>query len=717
LETIDLLLGAARTAGVIALLFLVPGLALGRLVAPGAMSPLARLGRAAGVSLLTTSVTCTVLALVGLLRPPIVLAALLALTIVPLLLMRPAIPRWPRGRRARWWIGAAIGLAVVAVLVIVPSQQQVGASLLPFTSTVWYYGALSAHLADLGAIPATFPEWGAERAFHTDYLPFTAHAAAFFGLLADDLPMRMEAYRLAVLGAGALVAALLFRRWVSSWLALLGAVLLLATERLGLKMLSFKPETFALVVALFALWALDRAIVERSRRLLALAVAAATLTFLAHAEVFLVLVALAAALGLARLIVAQARTGRPPRRLVEAIGLRRPTLRATGSIALALALLVGGSLVLGTLVNGTIAGEFRLIGYLTDDRGTDPAADGTSDVPPADAPPGWTFTGDPTWDFYVAAVAPGQLGAEPPSSFTDRRLLPRATVHVWPGLDGRLPSLLIVLGALVVTPLVAWPWLDGRRRRLVVTGYAFGVALAIGSYLLFVIADTYVPQRVGPRRLMPYELVVPVVAALVVLWGLDRLLRPGWRTLFADPGARRRSATAIAGGALLVLLTAGMVAPTTQATIEPDEEPELRITPAGAEAWRWIAANTPPDARILTNAYTDGVVVGLGERLGIVDGRAVYLEDPAFLRQSTELLLGARSLFLEPDGEAADAYLARNDIDYLVVADAAAGASGLDLGGYLPFETDVGAIEGSDRYTLVRTFGDGLVRVYEVARR
>jgi hypothetical protein len=160
-----------------------------------------------------------------------------------------------------------------------------------------------------------------------------------------------------------------------------------------------------------------------------------------------------------------------------------------------------------------------------------------------------------------------------------------------------------------------------------------------------------------------------------------------------------------------------MVAPTTQATIEPDEEPELRITPAGAEAWRWIAANTPPDARILTNAYTDGVVVGLGERLGIVDGRAVYLEDPAFLRQSTELLLGARSLFLEPDGEAADAYLARNDIDYLVVADAAAGASGLDLGGYLPFETDVGAIEGSDRYTLVRTFGDGLVRVYEVARR
>jgi hypothetical protein len=648
------------------------------------------------------------------LRPPIVVGVLLALTIVPLVVARSTperLPHLPRGRRAGWWAGAGVGLAIVGLLVVLPSRNEVGDSLLPFTSTVWYYGALSAHMADLGAVPATFPEWGALRPFHTDYLPFTAHAAAFFGLLPDDLPLRMEAYRLAVLGAAALVATLLFRRWVSSWLALLGAVLLLATERLSIKLLSFKPETFALVVALFALWALDRAIVERSRRLLAVAVAAGTLTFLAHAEVFLVLLALAAGLGLARLVVAHAASGRPPRGLGKALGLRRPTLRATGSVVLAVALVGGASLALGTVVNGVVAGEFRLIGYLTDERAT------PTPIDPTATPPGWTFSGDPTWDFYVAAVAPGQLGAEPPSSFTDRRLLPRATVHVWPGLDGRLPALLLVLGALVITPILAWPWLDGRRRRMVMTGYAFGVALAIGSFLLFTIADTYVPQRVGPRRLMPYQLFVPVVAALVVLWGLDRLLRPGWRTLFADRRARSRPATAVAAAALLALVTAGMVAPASLAAVEADEEPELRISGAGAEAWRWIAANTPEDARILTNAYTDGVAVGLGERIGIVDGRAVYLEDPAFLRESTEKLLGARSLFLDPDGEAAAAYLDRNDVDYVVVADTAAGASGLDVGGYLPFETDLAAIDGSDRYTLVRTFGDGLVRVYAVARR
>ncbi len=145
---------------------------------------------------------------------------------------------------------------------------------------------------------------------------------------------------------------------------------------------------------------------------------------------------------------------------------------------------------------------------------------------------------------------------------------------------------------------------------------------------------------------MPYELLVPVVSAVIVLWGLDRLLRPGWRTLLSADG-RPSTRRTLAAAAALALVTAGWSRrPRTSA--EDDAEPRGRLSAVGVEAWRWIAANTPVDARILVNAYTDGVVPGLGRRIGIVDGRAVYLEDPAFLAESTELLLGAQDVVPRP---------------------------------------------------------------------
>ena len=60
-----------------------------------------------------------------------------------------------------------------------------------------------------------------------------------------------------------------------------------------------------------------------------------------------------------------------------------------------------------------------------------------------------------------------------------------------------------------------------------------------GAYLLFAISDTYVPMRTGPRRLMPYVLVLPVVAAVVLLGLADRFLRPGWRALLPRGAAGR----------------------------------------------------------------------------------------------------------------------------------------------------------------------------------
>lgn len=694
MDSLLLIVGAGQTAIVLALLFVLPGLAWGPLLAPGAGSPLEAAGRAVGLSLLTTAVACTILAVAGLFHPALVVAALVVLVALPLAVRWQSV-RWPSiqpvrrffSRRRRWVVGGAVVLGVV----LVRSRLEVGPSLLPFTSTVWYYTNLAARVAAAGGLPASLPEWGAERPFQTDYLPFTAHTAAAIQLLPGDLLVQMELYRLALLAAGVVVAAVLLRRWVSSWLAVLGGVLLVTTVRLDFKFVSYKPETFGLVLVLFALWLADRAIVERSRRLAALAAVAAGVAFLSHAEVFLLLGPGIAGIVLARLLVDPAGGH---------LGLRWPGLQSgAAAVALGVSVLVGG-LAVGAIGSFAATGQVRVLGYVA---GT--GSEGLAiQPPPADeVPAGWSASGDPTWDFYVAAVAPGQAGP-PPTSFFDRRLLPEAILHVWPGLDGRTRALLLVLLALVAAPLLAWPWLDPRRRRALVVAWVFAIGLFAGSYLLFTLSHTYVPARTGPRRLLPYELVLPVISLVVVLWGLDRLLRPGWRALFP-----RRGAT-LAAGLFLAVLTVAAIVPAPDPIVDDASEPGL--TSAGYDTYRWLDANLSADARILANAYTDGSIAALSHRVGIIDGRAVYLEDRPFLAEATRLALGARVVFADPTGPGAASYLTRARVDYLLVA--GPGASGADLGGYPTFSTDLDALAADGRYSLVRTFGGGRLLLYRV---
>ncbi|MFH1475619.1 MAG: hypothetical protein ABIG85_07145, partial [Chloroflexota bacterium] len=259
---------------VLALLFVLPGLAWGPVLAPGSGSPIVTVGRAAGASLLVAAPACTLLAALDVLTAPAVIATLATLAAAPFLLsrrrraagraLRTAF-QGVRSRRSTTVIGVAAAAALVALaLVVLPSRAAVGDALLPFSSTVWYYANLARETALAGGFPEVLPEWGALRPFQADYLPVTAHTAAAFALLPDlDLRVVLEGYRLAVLGAALAVAALLLRRFVSTWPAVLGACLLLATVRLEGKFLAYRPETWALVPALFTLWLADRAMVER----------------------------------------------------------------------------------------------------------------------------------------------------------------------------------------------------------------------------------------------------------------------------------------------------------------------------------------------------------------------------------------------------------------------------------------------------------------------
>jgi hypothetical protein len=257
--------------------------------------------------------------------------------------------------------------------------------------------------------------------------------------------------------------------------------------------------------------------------------------------------------------------------------------------------------------------------------------------------------------------------------------------------------------------LLAWPFLDARRRRFLLTWAVFAVLLVAGSVLLFTLSDTYVPQRTAGRRLMPYLLFVPVVAMTVSLWIAGRLTAPYWRALL--PGRREGRRRVVVAGLAMAALTVGAVS----ASANPGaiaEEREAALSPTGYAAYRWMDEQLPPDARVLANAYTDGSIAAVTGRVGLVDGRAVYLEDPAFLAESTALVLGARVVFATPESAGAATYLVRERVTHLLVA--TEGPLGRDLGGYLLFDTDVEAIRADPRFQLLRTFDDDRLLLFEV---
>lgn len=682
---------AAQTIVVLAAFFLLPGITWGPLVLPGTPPGLSRIGRAIGCSMVVTTTAMTTLAIAGLLRPIAVVAALVLLTVAPLG-ARPVRRELSRPFHApRRAIGLAVaiaGLGLAATFLVLPSHANLDEAPLPASTTVWYYANLAEQVAVTGRFPAEFPEWGANRPFQTDYAPFTAHSAAVFELLPSDVPRSLEAYRLAVLVAAFCLAVLLLRRWFSTWLAVLGTILLLGTVRLDQRVLVYRPEVFAFALGLFALWLVDRAAVERTPRMIAAAAVSLGLVFASHAEVFLVVLPAAAGIAVVRgpLRPANTRTGF---RLVTG---RRGV---AGPVTVAAVAILG--VVLGSLANAAVAGEFRLAGY----AGRSVAAGDIAPLPPERLPPRWVLSGDPAWDFFVAATGPAD--GDLPTSFTDPRLLPRSSLHIWPRIDGVTLPGRIVLIVLLLAPLVLWRSLDARRRRALVVWLVFGVGLFAGSYLIYALSDWYVPQRVGGRRLVPYELFVPVIAATIGLWAAGR----GWQAVRARlPRQGARLLPAILG-AVVVLATIA-----SPAGAGETEEPGL--SRVGFDAYEWMHANLPPDSRILANAYTDGSLTFLSGGAGILDGRAVYLEDPVFLRETTSLLLGARRFFLDPGDKVGAAFLANEDVDYLLVIGSRGSSN--DLAGYRPFPTNLDALSKDSRYTLVKRFGEQRLLLYRVER-
>lgn len=680
-----------RTAVVVGLLVLLPGVGLGPRLAPGASTPLAKLARAFGIGILATTIACTVLAVLGLLRPTIVATVLAGLTILPLHAGRPARPRFSRRARA-WSLAGAASVVLAAGIVVGPAALAAGDGPL-LAPTSWAVVMDAVVLAAAGGLPAEAPAWGAGRPVGLEGLPATAHLAAAIQLLPGDLVTSMIVYRAALTVAATVLATVLLRRWLSTWAAVVGAALFAGLAGFDRPMLGDPAIALPLVLVLFSIWLGDRAIVERSPALLATAALAAGMVAIQRVDLFAAAVAGIGSIAVGRWIVAPGGgpelAGGLGHRWGRRIGLR-PSLGRTPlrPIAIGLALIVASSGigVFGSSLVAVVAPAGSVLGSV----GNGP--DGAPLVGEDEIPPGWTRSGDETWDFRLAAAV-GVADPAPPLAASDPRF-GAALVAAFVGvpIGGAFAGGLAALLVLIVS-LAAWPTLDQRRQRLVATLAAFALLVALTAAVRYSTGGPSAVRHAVLETIVPLEwLVVAAAAALA-----------GW---LAARAASRRGHGATGP---LALAAIGLVITLAMAPAAASGSSAGGPSAAGLAAYRWIASQTPSHSRVLANAWTDGIIAAVAGRAGILDGRAPDPDDRDEIGRTTALALGARVAFLGPSGPAAQSYLGREGVTHLVVAVPDGRQRHHDLGGGRTFEVDLDALGTDPRYELVAEFGD---RVY-----
>ncbi len=595
---------------------------------------------------------------------------------------------------------------------LAPQLEVARSSGLPRHVTVWFYVDLVEDVADKGGVPDAHREWGATHDFPSEYFVSTVHAATSAELAGGfDLEL-LERYRLAMVVCGLLAAFAVWRRFLPAWWALVAGSLTIAASHFATRFVSYRPETFGFVLALWSTWLFDEALERRSKRWAALAGVVSASSFLAHAEAWFLTGPLWLGILVARVAFPDARTEVPAEGGTEdgdedptgdrgEGGATAPRRRRIGAVVRPLTRPVAVVAVafVASVVVLTLAGDggSRVAGQagLAEER--------TGPVAPIPA-------GDPTWTLHGALYREAEIGTPPPelrSIFVDKKAREPFVGLRMQSREAQLGVLLLLL--FVLPALRRRPSARAARAVLVITITAAGI-VAVGMVFTF-LYSTYVPQRLGPQRVIP-TYGFPLAGLLAVAgWLAATRLSALWRR-WKGPGGRvgravYPAATAVLSVALLLLLTPGLGGRTERLEHVAPIGPNLSET--AHEAYEWIEENTPPDSIVMANGYTEGSIGAVSNRLGWLDGRAPYLGNEAFRADSIRKLLDARAYFRDP---VAERDLLPEEVDYVLVSTA---RGSVDLGGSR-FAEGRSQVSDSLDLRLVRSFGGDQLLLYEVTR-
>jgi hypothetical protein len=574
-----------------------------------------------------------------------------------------------------------LALAVTWFTVLVPEGVENTSGGHPNGTIVYYHWGIVGKVVEAEGLPATLPEWGRPREFPYEYAFSVIHGASTASLAGGAGFVLEERYRIAMVIMALFAAFALWRRWLPSWWAWLAAILTMNVSRVETRMLVYKPEAFAFILVIWSAWLLDEALERRSRRWGAMAGLVLASSFLAHPVGSLLVAPLWGGILIGR--------GAPPawhwlrrrrrRRTLRSEPDARPNRSALGRAisagipwrpvltAMVVFALLFGSLrtIIGTtgqdLSQSSVRGvdETRVVynlAYVSANPFAHP------NVPECSHPFGVYstvrpfFSSNASWFFF--------------------------DIHARSSVLLMIGAVVLLAGAFLILPpprLARWP---DSAKRAAITWPCYGIGVYLLAVLICVYYSTWVPQRVGPMRLMPYWALMFPILISGIAWAASRLLShlgPRIPTRLAAAGSQRGPAWFGSGVALVpaLLLSVAVIWIFTTITAHQDRGvPPFQIAAPRAgglsedalKAYDWISRSLPSDAVILANGYTEGALGMLSHRTGLLDGRTPFAQPDPWRTEAIDWLEKSRRFFAHPiaepvPGKASYVLAARRDVN------------------------------------------------------
>jgi hypothetical protein len=607
-------------------LVVVPGAGLAMaLFPPRTMSLPARLGLVVPLGFAAVGLASLVLALMGLLSTPWLVAGWAAATVLS---WAAALRRGLARHRTAWREEVrtnrapyAIGLVVLIAFAVTRLSYDPVLNLAD--QTPLRYWADGIEIADGGQVPGRSLQWGILAPATQSKVVLNAFNGGA-SLVLGRGPLEPMGGLLAVLSIGLLFTAfgvaweLGLRLTASAVPVLLFGNGLIGPRDLTLDLVNYRAENWGRAVALGAVLVGVRAIREAdpsSRRRLAVL---AGVLFAVGAGTHLV----AAAIGAAFLAMAALAT--------LLLDRHRHGLSTVGVAGL-VAAVMGAALLLVTPGEAGFEGAGRTEAYrnLAADLGLEPTFDPTrylalgQAVGPPSQDPFYDPPGAVYHEFVRRAVGEGRL---------------------------RRPLLVLFPLAMIGAAFGVWRWGRDRLRVTALASLAMA-AVILATGLAFNYAyEVYVLAEFGPRRLFDYTgMAAVLLAAAVVETGFQRL------------AARRRDGprTAIVMAVVGTVALAALALPRTVASEERES-----FFASGLATLAWVKANVPCEGRILADRRTLATFELFTGHAGVLEGMGPYLR-PDLLGVAIRELLDAEAFFADPVG--GESYLRDRDVAAVVV--------------------------------------------------
>ena len=574
-----------------------------------------------------------------------------------------------------------VGLTLVVTwfTVLVPEGVENTRSGHPNGTIVYYHWGIVGRVVEADGLPATLPEWGRQRAFPYEYAVSVMHAAASASLAGGAGFILEERYRIAMVLAAFFAVFALWRRWLPPWWAWLSTLLTLNVSRVETRLLVYKPEAFAFILVIWSAWLFDEALERRSKRWGAMAGLVLAASFLAHPVGSLLVAPLWGGILIGRAVPSLWRRLRRHRARDSAADKAPAAGPPFGNPFLPT---VPWRPVLAALIVFVLLfGSLRTIIGTTGQNLSQSATNGV----------------DQTRVVYNLAYVSANPFARPRVPECSHPFGVYSTVRPffssnasWFFFDVHAQSsVFLMVGALILlvgTFLLQAPprlgrWPDSAKRAAITWG-CYGVGVYLLAVLICVYYSTWVPQRVGPMRLMPYWAMIFPIFIAGVAWAASRLLSglsPKLSARLSGLDFRDRAGWFGRGVGLvpaLVVSAAAIWAFTTISASQDRGVPPFYLSQPRAgglsdgalRSYHWMSRYLPSDALILTNGYEEGALGMLSHRTGLLDGRTPFAQPDPWRAEAIRWLSQSRAFFLRPNsvsvpGGASYVLVAQRDVN------------------------------------------------------